>query len=72
MKLCYVNDPTLTFNENEEEIRNEFLSSGNIQPRTNTTEFTNINNNVLAITGPQNQETSIYIEENNQIEDNPD
>ena len=72
MKLCYVNDPTLTFNENEEEIRNEFLSSGNIQPRTNTTEFSNINNNVLAITGPQNQETSIYIEENNQIKDNPD
>ena len=72
MKLCYVNDPTLTFNENEEEIRNEFLSSGNIQPRTNTTEFSNINNNVLAITGPQNQETSIYIEENNQIQDNPD
>ena len=72
MKLCYVNDPTLSFNENEEEIRNEFLSSGNIQPRTNTTEFTNINNNVLAITGPQNQETSIYIEENNQIQDNPD
>ena len=72
MKLCYVNDPTLTFNENEEEIRNEFLSSGNIQPWTNTTEFSNINNNVLAITGPQNQETSIYIEENNQIQDNPD
>ena len=68
-----MNDPTLSFNENEEEIRNEFLSTGNIQPRANTTEFSITNNNVLAITNPQNQDTTIYIEENNnQNEDNPE
>lgn len=68
-----MNDPTLTFNENEEEIRNEFLSSGNLQPRNNITEFLIPDNNVLAITNSQNEETSIFIDDrNNQNNDNVD
>jgi len=65
LKLCYVNDPTSTFNENEDIIYNEFLSSGNVQPRQNTTDFLNVDNNVLALTNLENQETTIFLGDNN-------
>ena len=62
MKCVYVSDPTLTLSENDEQIKNEFLTRGNVKPRENITDFQNVNNQ-LAITNDQenkNFDTSIY------------
>ena len=65
MRCCYVNDPTLTWDENDEQIWNQFFTDGNTQVRENTTSYLNLNSNVLALTGSNNDETSIFHEEGN-------
>ena len=67
LKCCYVNDPTQTWEENDQQIKNEFLASGNIQPSQNTTQFINANNNnrsgPLPITYDNGNDSEIYQED---------
>lgn len=71
LKCCYVCDPTLTWNENEQTIYNEFLNAGKPQERPNTTEMMNISNQNSGLKaieeGPSQDmmEDSIFHEEGN-------
>jgi len=64
LKCIYVNDPTLTWNENEEQIKNEFLVKGNVKPRENISDLQNVNNQ-LAITNDQENTINQIVENTN-------
>ena len=64
LKCAYVNDPTLTWDENNQEIRNEFQNSGgDFRTTENTTQFSNLPSNLLAITNNEVTDSTIYHEE---------
>ena len=73
LKCAYVNDCTLTWDENDQEIRNELQNSGgDFRMNENQTQFSNLPSNFLAITNNDQQDTTIYHEEGNiQMEREP-
>ena len=63
-KCCYVNDPTLTWDENDNKMQNEFLTAFTMPTNENTTEFIHVQPISNAIKNGANQNDGIYQEEN--------